>query len=199
MPSARTEGYIYVRAGIPPGRGERDISPSSRPRSTVCSGKTFSAQALTSQSRCIRAPAPSSAANRGPHDVAGRPSGRAQAKYIRTAVKGRLGPTKLLNNVETWANVPLIINKGADGLPIRDREEQGNQDLLPGGQGKQHRPGRSAHGDDPAGHRLQHRRRDSQGAKSSRPCRPAAPPEDASPRSCWICPSISISSPRPVR
>ena len=39
--------------------------------------------------------------------------GRPRAKYIHTVEKGfRDSPTNL-NNVETWANVPLIINKGA--------------------------------------------------------------------------------------
>jgi NADH-quinone oxidoreductase subunit F len=43
----------------------------------------------------------------------GRP-GRPRAKYIHTVEKGfRQGPSNL-NNVETWANVPVIINKGAD-------------------------------------------------------------------------------------
>ena len=43
----------------------------------------------------------------------GKP-GRPRAKYIHTAEKGfREGPSNL-NNVETWANVPIIINNGAD-------------------------------------------------------------------------------------
>ncbi|MBN2420233.1 MAG: 4Fe-4S binding protein [Deltaproteobacteria bacterium] len=40
--------------------------------------------------------------------------GRPRAKYIHTVEKGfRQGPSNL-NNVETWANIPIIINKGAD-------------------------------------------------------------------------------------
>ena len=40
--------------------------------------------------------------------------GRPRAKYIHTVEKGfRQDPTNL-NNVETWANVPAIINEGAD-------------------------------------------------------------------------------------
>jgi NADH-quinone oxidoreductase subunit F len=40
--------------------------------------------------------------------------GRPRAKYIHTVEKGlRQGPSNL-NNVETWANVPVIINNGAD-------------------------------------------------------------------------------------
>ena len=39
--------------------------------------------------------------------------GEPRPKYIRTAVSGIRGKPSNLNNVETWANVPLIINKGA--------------------------------------------------------------------------------------
>jgi NADH-quinone oxidoreductase subunit F len=43
----------------------------------------------------------------------GKP-GRPRAKYVHTVEKGfREGPS-CLNNVETWANVPIIIEKGAD-------------------------------------------------------------------------------------
>ena len=34
-------------------------------------------------------------------------------KYIRTSVSGIWGKPSCLNNVETWANVPMIINQGA--------------------------------------------------------------------------------------
>ncbi len=40
--------------------------------------------------------------------------GEPRPKYIRTAVSGIEGKPSNLNNVETWANVPLIINKGVD-------------------------------------------------------------------------------------
>ena len=40
--------------------------------------------------------------------------GEPRPKYIHTAVKGVWDRPSDLNNVETWANVPLIINKGAD-------------------------------------------------------------------------------------
>lgn len=40
--------------------------------------------------------------------------GEPRPKYIHTAVKGVWDRPSVLNNVETWANVPLIINKGAD-------------------------------------------------------------------------------------
>lgn len=40
--------------------------------------------------------------------------GEPKPKYIHTAVKGLWGKPTCLNNVETWANVPFIINNGAD-------------------------------------------------------------------------------------
>ncbi|MGD9173773.1 MAG: NADH-ubiquinone oxidoreductase-F iron-sulfur binding region domain-containing protein, partial [Desulfobacterales bacterium] len=40
--------------------------------------------------------------------------GRPRAKYIHTVEKGFRNNPSNLNNVETWANVPVIINKGAD-------------------------------------------------------------------------------------
>jgi NADH-quinone oxidoreductase subunit F len=39
--------------------------------------------------------------------------GRPRAKYIHTVERGLYDRPSNLNNVETWANVPLIINKGA--------------------------------------------------------------------------------------
>jgi NADH-quinone oxidoreductase subunit F len=40
--------------------------------------------------------------------------GEPRPKYIRSNVKGLWNKPTVLNNVETWANVPPIINKGAD-------------------------------------------------------------------------------------
>ena len=40
--------------------------------------------------------------------------GEPRMKYVHTAVSGIKGRPTNLNNVETWANVPLIIGKGAD-------------------------------------------------------------------------------------
>ncbi len=41
-------------------------------------------------------------------------AGEPRPKYIRSNIVGLWGRPTVLNNVETWANVPLIINKGAD-------------------------------------------------------------------------------------
>ena len=40
--------------------------------------------------------------------------GEPRAKYVHTVDKGLWDKPTTLNNVETWANVPLIINQGAD-------------------------------------------------------------------------------------
>ena len=40
--------------------------------------------------------------------------GEPRPKYIRSNIRGLWNRPSVLNNVETWANVPLIINKGAD-------------------------------------------------------------------------------------
>ncbi len=40
--------------------------------------------------------------------------GEPRAKYVHTSEKGLWDKPTNLNNVETWANVPLIINQGAD-------------------------------------------------------------------------------------
>jgi NADH-quinone oxidoreductase subunit F len=41
-------------------------------------------------------------------------AGEPRPKYIRSNIKGLWSKPSVLNNVETWANVPLIINNGAD-------------------------------------------------------------------------------------
>lgn len=40
--------------------------------------------------------------------------GEPRPKYVRSNIVGLWSKPSVLNNVETWANVPLIINKGAD-------------------------------------------------------------------------------------
>jgi len=41
-------------------------------------------------------------------------AGEPRPKYIRSNIVGLWGRPSVLNNVETWANVPLIVNRGAD-------------------------------------------------------------------------------------
>jgi NADH-quinone oxidoreductase subunit F len=49
--------------------------------------------------------------------------GEPRPKYVRSNVKGLWGKPSVLNNVETWANIPLIVNRGADwftGIGTKD-------------------------------------------------------------------------------
>jgi NADP-reducing hydrogenase subunit HndC len=41
-------------------------------------------------------------------------AGEPRPKYVRSNLKGLWNRPSVLNNVETWANMPLIINRGAD-------------------------------------------------------------------------------------
>ena len=41
-------------------------------------------------------------------------AGEPRPKYVRSNVKGLWNRPSVLNNVETWANIPLIVNRGAD-------------------------------------------------------------------------------------
>ena len=41
-------------------------------------------------------------------------AGEPRPKYVRSNVKGLWERPSVLNNVETWANVPMIINRGSD-------------------------------------------------------------------------------------
>ncbi|MFZ1985942.1 MAG: NADH-quinone oxidoreductase subunit NuoF [Desulfatitalea sp.] len=45
--------------------------------------------------------------------IEGKP-GNPRPKYVRSVEEGLWGRPTVLNNVETWANVPLIIDRGAD-------------------------------------------------------------------------------------
>ena len=55
-------------------------------------------------------------------------AGEPRPKYIRSNIKGLWEKPTVLNNVETWANVPLIINKGADWFTQLVLKEVRHQD-----------------------------------------------------------------------
>ncbi len=56
--------------------------------------------------------------------------------------KGLWGKPTVINNVKTWANVPVIINRGAEWYSShRHRREQGHRGVLAGRQNQQHRAG----------------------------------------------------------
>ena len=62
-----------------------------------------------------------------------------RAKYIRTSVSGIWNKPSNLNNVETWANVPQIINNGADWYAgIGTERSKGTKLLSLGGRYTEH-------------------------------------------------------------
>ena len=86
--------------------------------------------------------------------------GEPRPKYIHTAVKGVWDRPSDLNNVETWADVPLIVKKGADWFTQFGTEgSKGTKIFLRGGQGKQYGSCGSPDGHNPQRYRLQDRRR----------------------------------------
>ncbi len=94
--------------------------------------------------------------------------GEPRAKYIHTVEYGYKNRPTNLNNVETWANVPLIINRGAQWFSsmgtgnVADNPwngSSGTKVFSHGRQNQQHRPDRSPHGDFAARDHLRYRRR----------------------------------------
>ena len=97
------------------------------------------------------------------------------------AESGLWGCPTLINNVETFANVPPIIRNGGEWFAEhRHGEEQGHQGVRAGRQDQQHRPDRSADGHDAARDHLRTWAAAFPMAASSRRCRPAVPPAAAS-------------------
>ena len=104
------------------------------------------------------------------------------------ADKGLWGKPSLLNNVETYATIPVDHPEGRRVVRLhRHREEQGHQGLRPGRRGEEHRPRGDPHRHAAGRDRLRHRRRHAgrqelQGRADRRPLgrlHPAAPPERA--------------------
>lgn len=125
--------------------------------------------------------------------VEGR-AGEPRAKYVHAVEKGLYDKPTVLNNVETWANVPLIINKGADWYNTIGTEGSKGTKIF-SLVGKINNTGLI---EVPMGTTLYEIIYDMGGGipngKSSKPSRPAAPPAAAFRRACWISPWISTSS-----
>ena len=109
-------------------------------------------------------------------------------RLIHLSERGLWGRPTNLNNVETWANVPHIVLKGADWFSsIGTEGSTGTKIFSLVGKVEQHRPRRGADGHDPARDRLRRRRRRARTARRSRPSRPAARPEAACRRTSSTC------------
>ena len=73
--------------------------------------------------------------------------GMPRVKPPRTVEHGLYGKPTLLNNVETFANVPIIIDKGADWYKtIGPESKSGNKGFRADRQYRKHRSHRSTYG-----------------------------------------------------
>ena len=104
-------------------------------------------------------------------------AGEPRAKHVHMVERGLWDRPTVLNNVETWSNIPLIVNRGSAMVydhrhgrrfQIPVGRQQRHQNLLPRRQGQQHRPGRGADGSHAAPDHLRHRRRHQGGQEVQR-------------------------------
>jgi len=108
------EGYIYVRQEYPLAVGNVDIAIKQAEEygllgeNILGSGFDFTVKVHRGAGAFVSGE--SSALMTALEGKVGEP----RPKYIHTAIKGVWDRPSNLNNVETWATVPLIINKGAD-------------------------------------------------------------------------------------
>ncbi|VEN72832.1 NADH dehydrogenase [Candidatus Desulfarcum epimagneticum] len=108
------EGYIYVRQEYP--LAVENINLAIRQAEAYgllgenILGSGFDFKALVHQGAGAFVCGESTALMTALEGRAGEP----RPKYIRSNIKGLWEKPSVLNNVETWANVPLIISKGAD-------------------------------------------------------------------------------------
>ncbi len=108
------EGYVYVRQEYPLAVSNLTLALSQARqygllgRNILGSGFDFDVSIHRGAGAFVSGE--SSALMTAIEGIVGEP----RPKYIRTAVRGIWERPTNLNNVETWANVPLIINNGAD-------------------------------------------------------------------------------------
>jgi NADP-reducing hydrogenase subunit HndC len=108
------EGFIYVRQEYPIAY-ENTIQAIKQAEECGCLGENILGSGFDFEVRVHRgAGAFVSGESTALMSAIEGKVGEPKLKYIHTAVSGIKGRPSCLNNVETWANVPLIINKGAD-------------------------------------------------------------------------------------
>ena len=108
-----TEGYIYVRQEYPLARKHAQIAIEQARELGLLGenilGSEFSFNVKIHRGAGAFVSGESSALMTAIEGRVGEP----RAKYVHTSEKGIWGKPTCLNNVETWANVPFIINNGA--------------------------------------------------------------------------------------
>lgn len=109
-----TEGYIYVRQEYPLARTHAQTAIEQAREYGLLGknilGSNFSFDVKIHRGAGAFVSGESSALMTAIEGRVGEP----RPKYIHTSEKGLWGKPSCLNNVETWANVPHIINKGAE-------------------------------------------------------------------------------------
>lgn len=108
------EGYVYVRNEYPLAVKHLEIAVKQAEeygllgKNILGSGFNFSVQISRGGGAFVCGESTALMAS-----LEGKP-GEPRAKYVHTVEKGLWNKPTNLNNVETWANVPIIINKGAN-------------------------------------------------------------------------------------
>jgi NADH:ubiquinone oxidoreductase subunit F (NADH-binding)/NAD-dependent dihydropyrimidine dehydrogenase PreA subunit/(2Fe-2S) ferredoxin len=108
------QGYVYVRNEYPLAVKHLEIAIKQAEeyglfgKNILGSGFNFSVQISRGGGAFICGESTALMAS-----LEGKP-GEPRAKYVHTVEKGLWNKPTNLNNVETWANVPIIINKGAN-------------------------------------------------------------------------------------
>jgi NADP-reducing hydrogenase subunit HndC len=108
-----SEGYIYVRQEYPLARRHAQIAIEQAREYGLLGenilGSGFSFNVKIHRGAGAFVSGESSALMTAIEGRVGEP----RAKYVHTSEKGLWGKPTCLNNVETWANVPFIVNNGA--------------------------------------------------------------------------------------
>ncbi len=108
------QGYLYVRAEYPLAIRHLEIAMSQAREygllgeNILNSGFTFDARISRGAGAFVCGESTALFTS-----IEGKP-GNPRPKYVRSVEEGLWGRPTVLNNVETWANVPLILERGAD-------------------------------------------------------------------------------------
>ena len=194
---------LHLRARrVPAGGQAPEDSPSSRPRSSGLLGQDICGTTFNFKID-IRLGAGAFVCGEETALIAsveGKPRHAAPAPAVPGGSRACGACPTLINNVETFANIPPIIRNGGDWFAaIGTAKSKGTKVFALAGPRQQHRPDRSADGHHAARDRSSTSAAASPTAERSRPCRPAAPPAAASPRSSSTCPSTTSRSARSAR
>ena len=126
-------GFVYVRGEYPLAIERVAGAPSRPPARAVSSAKASSARPSRSTSRCVAAPAPTSAARRRPSSTRSRAFAASRATSRPSPFESGLfhRPT-VINNVETLCNAPLDRAARRRGVRVdRDAAVDRSQAVLP--------------------------------------------------------------------